>query len=126
MIDSIAKRSNSLYVLKFEPHELTIINVFAPSEYDEDDHAGDTWANVLCTRAANAAIAENLDGDVYAPDYDKTTCGDTRGINVLILASTGGRSRLLITGTRTKTAGEFITNALFTATTAGARPGAAS
>jgi len=56
--------------------ELVHLNVSAPAEYDEAEHRGESWANELISYA-------QLE-DLYAPDYDGTTSGDSKGINILL------------------------------------------
>lgn len=67
------------YCEAFDPEDLVILDCYPPAKFDESQHAGESWANVLCNLAPDAS-------DLYAPDYDGTTVGHAvgDGINVLI------------------------------------------
>ena len=63
---------------QFDLEDLLVLNIFPPSEYDENEYGGDTWANQVCSGFGDT---------LYAPDFDGTTSGNPNGINVLILRS---------------------------------------
>jgi hypothetical protein len=62
--------------VEFDAEDILILDIFAPAEYDDADYGGDTWANQVCSGFGHT---------LYATDYDGTTTGDPKGINVLIL-----------------------------------------
>lgn len=65
---------STVALYKFQANELVVINCLEPAQHDRDGE----WANSLCNAACQ------LGAELYAPDYDGTTGGDTSGINVLI------------------------------------------
>jgi hypothetical protein len=58
-----------------DAEDLLVINIEAPAQYDENDYAGETWANEICSGFDT----------LYAPDFDGTQSGNQKGINILIL-----------------------------------------
>jgi len=59
---------------RFDRDDIIILNIQAPAKYDDAEYGGETWANQVCSGAP----------EYNAPDYNGTTGGDRRGINVLI------------------------------------------
>jgi hypothetical protein len=82
MNNDLSDKIHNGLVYELQEGEVTHIDIFPPSrEWEEDAHGGESWANELCHLAT-----VNRD-TLYAPDYDGTTTGDSKGINVLILTA---------------------------------------
>ena len=71
------KTARQFDTYQLDPEDVCIIDVEPPATYNDSEHAGETWANYLCSGFG--------DNTLYAPNFDATTKGNIEGINVLIL-----------------------------------------
>jgi len=72
---------NETTVYKLPLSDLQIINIYKPDNYSEEANGGESWANAVVNEA------RFLGAVLYQPDYEGTTDGNQKGINVLILCS---------------------------------------